>query len=72
MYGEYKVLGGKFVVVDFEIEDDWIVCFCFVGDFFFEFDLVLDDINEVVNGFFVEFDVIVIVVVVCGVFFDGV
>ncbi|WP_282847614.1 lipoate--protein ligase family protein [Microbacterium oxydans] len=56
MHGEYKVPGGKLVVVDLEIEDDRISRFRLAGDFFLEPDSALDDINAAVDGLPVESD----------------
>ncbi|WP_337001807.1 MULTISPECIES: lipoate--protein ligase family protein [unclassified Microbacterium] len=56
MHGEYKVPGGKLVVVDLEIEDDRIARFRLAGDFFLEPDTALDDINAAVNGLPAESD----------------
>ncbi len=56
MHGEYKVPGGKLVVVDLEIEGDRISRFRLAGDFFLEPDSALDDINAAVNGLPVESD----------------
>lgn len=50
MHGEYKVPGGKLVVVDFEVEDGAIANFHLAGDFFLEPDSALLDINAAVNG----------------------
>lgn len=50
MHGEYKVPGGKLVVVDFELEDDRIAGFSLSGDFFLEPDEALLDINAAVEG----------------------
>ena len=50
MHGEYKVPGGKLVVVDFEVDDDRIRGFRLAGDFFLEPDEALDDINRAVEG----------------------
>lgn len=60
MHGEYKVPGGKLVVVDLEIEGDRISRFRLAGDFFLEPDSALDDINAAVNGLPVESDATVI------------
>ncbi|MBU3994394.1 MAG: lipoate--protein ligase family protein, partial [Actinobacteria bacterium] len=49
-HGEYKVPGGKLVVVDFELVDDRIADFHLSGDFFLEPDEALNDINRAVNG----------------------
>jgi lipoate-protein ligase A len=56
VHGEYKVPGGKLVVVDLEIEDDRISRFRLAGDFFLEPDSALDDINAAVDGLPVESD----------------
>lgn len=50
MHGEYKVPGGKLVVVDFDVADDRIADFRLAGDFFLEPDSALEAINEAVNG----------------------
>lgn len=56
MHGEYKVPGGKLVVVDLEVENDKIARFRLAGDFFLEPDSALDDINAAVDGLPVESD----------------
>ncbi|MCE4026352.1 lipoate--protein ligase family protein [Microbacterium sp. Au-Mic1] len=56
MHGEYKVPGGKLVVVDFEVTDGAIADFRLAGDFFLEPDDALDDINAAVTGLPVETD----------------
>ncbi len=56
MHGEYKVPGGKLVVVDLEVENGAIAQFRLAGDFFLEPDSALDDINAAVNGLPVESD----------------
>ena len=50
MHGEYKVPGGKLVVVDLEVVDGKLAEFRLAGDFFLEPDSALDDINAAVNG----------------------
>ncbi len=50
MHGEYKVPGGKLVVVDFGVEGGVITDFQLAGDFFLEPDSALLDINAAVNG----------------------
>ncbi len=50
MHGEYKVPGGKLVVVDLEVRDGRIVDFRLAGDFFLEPDDALAAINGAVNG----------------------
>lgn len=50
MHGEYKVPGGKLVVVDLDIVEDRIANFRLAGDFFLEPDDALADIDAAVNG----------------------
>ena len=50
MHGEYKVPGGKLVVVDLDVVDNTITNFKLAGDFFLEPDDALEDINDAVNG----------------------
>ncbi|WGW13032.1 lipoate--protein ligase family protein [Saxibacter everestensis] len=50
MHGEYKVPGGKLVVVDLEVRDGRIDDFQLSGDFFLEPEEALDDINRAVRG----------------------
>ncbi|MEC5151836.1 biotin/lipoate A/B protein ligase family protein [Cryobacterium sp. GrIS_2_6] len=50
MHGEYKVPGGKLVVVDLDVVDDTIVNFRLAGDFFLEPDDALEAINAAVTG----------------------
>ncbi|QTX03550.1 lipoate--protein ligase family protein [Agromyces archimandritae] len=50
MHGEYKVPGGKLVVVDFDVDDGVIRNFRLAGDFFLEPDEALGDIDAAVNG----------------------
>ncbi|MDH2443532.1 biotin/lipoate A/B protein ligase family protein [Amnibacterium sp. CER49] len=50
MHGEYKVPGGKLVVVDLAIEDGRIVRFRLAGDFFLEPDDALEAIDGAVTG----------------------
>ncbi|MDJ0336287.1 biotin/lipoate A/B protein ligase family protein [Salinibacterium sp. G-O1] len=50
MHGEFKVPGGKLVVVDLEVVDGKIAEFRLAGDFFLEPDSALDSINSAVNG----------------------
>ncbi len=57
MHGEYKVPGGKLVVVDLEEREGRIHGFHLAGDFFLEPDDALDDIDAAVNGLAVESDV---------------
>ena len=57
MHGEYKVPGGKLVVVDLEERDGRIADFHLAGDFFLEPDDALADIDAAVTGLAVEADV---------------
>lgn len=57
MHGEYKVPGGKLVVVDLDVRDGKIADFHLAGDFFLEPDDALLDIDAAVNGLPVEADV---------------
>jgi lipoate---protein ligase len=50
MHGEYKVPGGKLVVVDLDVVDGLIENFQLAGDFFLEPDNALEAINRAVNG----------------------
>jgi Lipoate-protein ligase A len=50
MHGEYKVPGGKLVVVDLDVIDGVITDFHLAGDFFLEPDTALEAIDRAVNG----------------------
>jgi lipoate---protein ligase len=50
MHGEFKVPGGKLVVVDLEVEAGVISGFRLAGDFFLEPDSALEAIDSAVNG----------------------
>lgn len=50
MHGEYKVPGGKLVVVDFEVNDGRIEQFRLSGDFFLEPDSALGQIDAAIEG----------------------
>lgn len=50
MHGEFKVPGGKLVVVDLDVVDGIIANFRLAGDFFLEPDSALEAINSAVNG----------------------
>jgi lipoate---protein ligase len=56
MHGEFKVPGGKLVVVDLDVVDGIIQNFRLAGDFFLEPDTALEDINAAVNGLRAELD----------------
>src|SRR5690348_5159098 len=71
MHGEFKVPGGKLVVVDLEVVDDRIADFRLSGDFFLEPDDALDAINAAVTGLPVESDARVIAGTVQAALPDG-
>jgi lipoate---protein ligase len=50
LHGEYKVPGGKLVVVDLGVENDRIASFRLAGDFFLEPDDALEAIDRAVTG----------------------
>jgi lipoate-protein ligase A len=50
LHGEYKVPGGKLVVVDFDLEDGRIARFRLAGDFFLEPDEALEQVDAAVTG----------------------
>jgi lipoate---protein ligase len=50
VHGEYKVPGGKLVVVDLQVDDGVIRDFHLAGDFFLEPDDALPLIDDAVNG----------------------
>ncbi|MGH1524584.1 lipoate--protein ligase family protein [Leifsonia sp. L25] len=56
MHGEYKVPGGKLVVVDLEVVDGLISGFRLAGDFFLEPDTALEAIDAAVSGLPAEAD----------------
>jgi len=56
MHGEFKVPGGKLVVVDLDVVDGVIQNFRLAGDFFLEPDAALEDINDAVNGLPADLD----------------
>ena len=60
MHGEFKVPGGKLVVVDLEVVDGRIADFRLAGDFFLEPDSALESINAAVNGLSAESEAVVI------------
>lgn len=71
MHGEYKVPGGKLVVVDLEVIDGKLADFRLAGDFFLEPDTALDDINAAVNGLPEETDATAIAAAVRSALPDG-
>jgi lipoate-protein ligase A len=60
MHGEYKVPGGKLVVVDLEVVDGRISGFRLAGDFFLEPDDALESINAAVEGLPADTDAVTI------------
>jgi lipoate-protein ligase A len=50
VHGEYKVPGGKLVVVDVDVEDDVLRNVSISGDFFLEPDDALDRMNAALTG----------------------
>ena len=50
MHGEYKMPGGKLVVVDLEVRDDRLAAVQVSGDFFLEPDSALAAINQALDG----------------------
>lgn len=66
MHGEYKVPGGKLVVVDLDVEAGRITNFRLAGDFFLEPDEAIDDINAAINGMSAEADAAAISAAVRG------
>ncbi|HZU92762.1 MAG TPA: lipoate--protein ligase family protein, partial [Microbacterium sp.] len=71
MHGEFKVPGGKLVVVDLEVIDGKLADFRLAGDFFLEPDTALDDINAAVNGLPEETDATAIAAAVRSALPDG-
>ena len=56
MHGEFKVPGGKLVVVDLDVVGGKIANFRLAGDFFLEPDNALEAINSAVNGLSADAD----------------
>lgn len=50
MHGEYKMPGGKLVVIDLAVRDGRLADVQLSGDFFLEPDLALDTINRALEG----------------------
>lgn len=50
MHGEYKMPGGKLVVVDLDVRDGRLADVQLSGDFFLEPDSALDAINRALEG----------------------
>lgn len=49
-HGEYKTVGGKLVIADFQIRDDQLRDVSISGDFFLEPAEALEQINRVLEG----------------------
>ncbi len=49
-HGEYKMSGGKLVVVDLDVRDGRLTSVQLSGDFFLEPDSALDTINGALEG----------------------
>lgn len=49
-HGEYKVPGGKLVVIDIEVHDNQLAKVQLSGDFFLEPPEALDQINHALTG----------------------
>jgi lipoate-protein ligase A len=50
MHGEYKMPGGKLVVIDLDVHDSRLTNVQLSGDFFLEPDSALHTINVTLNG----------------------
>lgn len=50
MHGEYKMPGGKLVVIDLDVRDGRLADVQLSGDFFLEPDSALDTINGALEG----------------------
>jgi lipoate-protein ligase A len=50
MHGEYKMPGGKLVVIDLDVRDGRLADVQLSGDFFLEPDSALDTINRALEG----------------------
>jgi lipoate---protein ligase len=56
VHGEFKVPGGKLVVVDFDVVDDRLVNVRVAGDFFLEPDEALESMNAALTGISADAD----------------
>jgi lipoate---protein ligase len=56
VHGEFKVPGGKLVVVDFDVVDDRLVNVRVAGDFFLEPDEALESMNTALTGISADAD----------------
>ncbi|MDH6182198.1 lipoate-protein ligase A [Microbacteriaceae bacterium SG_E_30_P1] len=66
MHGEFKVPGGKLVVVDLDVVDGALANVRLAGDFFLEPDDALDDINRAITGLSADADAATIAAAVRG------
>ncbi|MGG7464199.1 lipoate--protein ligase family protein [Plantibacter sp. YIM 135347] len=71
MHGEYKVPGGKLVVVDLDVIDERLANFRLAGDFFLEPDEALGAIDAAVNGLPVTTDGTAIAAAIRGALPEG-
>jgi len=71
VHGEYKVPGGKLVVVDLQVVDGLIHDFRLAGDFFLEPDAALPAIDAAVNGLRADTDAAGIAAAVRGALPEG-
>jgi len=71
MHGEFKVPGGKLVVVDLDVVEGRISGFRLSGDFFLEPDEALSAIDAAVNGLLVETDARALAAAVHGALPEG-
>ncbi|MGG7507194.1 lipoate--protein ligase family protein [Plantibacter sp. YIM 135249] len=71
MHGEYKVPGGKLVVVDLDVIEERIANFRLAGDFFLEPDEALGAIDTAVNGLPVTTDGTAIAAAIRGALPEG-
>ncbi|GAA1447988.1 lipoate--protein ligase family protein [Leifsonia poae] len=71
MHGEYKVPGGKLVVVDLDVVDGRLANFRLAGDFFLEPDSALEAIDKAVNGLPATADAATIAAAVKGALPEG-
>jgi lipoate-protein ligase A len=56
MHGEYKMPGGKLVVIDLDVREGRLAHVQLSGDFFLEPDHALQAINRALDGLSVELD----------------
>ena len=71
MHGEFKVPGGKLVVVDLDVVEGRLANVRVAGDFFLEPDDALEDINAAISGLPAESDAATISKAVTAALPDG-